>query len=252
MEQEGAWLCPPENLTLRKDKVHVWRAGLRLAAPRLEALRQTLAEDELNRSLRFHTRQDRDRFITARGLLRSILGRYLGIDPGQVRLCYGAQGKPRLAGQDGPETIRFNLAHSGDLALYAVTRGREIGVDVERIRPELVREPLAERFFSQLESAKLRALPVDQQSEAFFACWTRKEAYLKARGQGLLALPLDQFEVSLAPGEPAALLSVQGDEQEPLRWSLQHLSPEQGYAAALAVEGSGWQLECWRWVQDDA
>jgi 4'-phosphopantetheinyl transferase len=248
MEQERAWAFPPVNLTLRTDEVHVWRARLNLAAARLEGLWQTLVEEELSRALRFHTRKDRDRFIAARGLLRSIVGRYLGIGPGEVRLCYGEQGKPRLAGHDGPEAIRFNLAHSEDVALYAVTRGREIGVDVERIRPELAREPLAERFFSRREGSTLRALPVDQQAEAFFACWTRQEAYLKARGQGLLALPLDQFDVSLAPGEPAALLRVQGDEQEPLRWSLRHLSPEQGYAAALAVEGCGWRLRCWQWV----
>jgi 4'-phosphopantetheinyl transferase len=132
------------------------------------------------------------------------------------------------------------------VALYAVTRGREIGIDLECIRFDLEVEKIAERFFSRREAATLRTLPPEVQRQAFFLCWTRKEAYFKARGEGL-SLPLDQFDVSLIPGEPAALLSTQRDPYEVSRWSLQELTPAPGYAAALAVEGHGWGLACWQW-----
>jgi 4'-phosphopantetheinyl transferase len=121
-----------------------------------------------------------------------------------------------------------------------------VGIDLEYIRSDLQVEQLAERFFSRREIATLRTLPPEVQRQAFFLCWTRKEAYLKARGEGL-SLPLDQFDVSLIPGEPAALLSTQRDPYEVSRWSLQELTPAPGYAAALAVEGHGWGLACWQW-----
>jgi 4'-phosphopantetheinyl transferase len=132
------------------------------------------------------------------------------------------------------------------VALYAVARGREVGIDLEFIRRDLEVEQIAERFFSRRETATLRALPTDLRKYAFFLCWTRKEAYIKARGEGL-SLPLDQFDVSLIPGEPAALLSAQPDSDEALRWSLQELTLASGYVAALAVEGRGWSLSCWQW-----
>ncbi len=241
-----SWCPPPENLTLGNDEVHVWRAFLDLPASQVQSLQQTLVAEELRRAERYYFQKDREHFIVARGLLRAILGRYLRIEPSQLRFCYGPHGKPELAGQTGGEALRFNVSHSHGLALYALTRDRKIGVDLERIRPDLADEKIAERFFSPREVAVLRALPTNMQPEAFFACWTRKEAYLKARGEGL-ALCLDQFDVSLAPGEPAALLSTNGDPQEVSRWSLQELDPGPGYVAALAVEGHAWQLKCWQW-----
>ena len=210
----------------------------------------------------------------ARGLLRAILGRYLGVEADQLRFGYSAHGKPSLAGNRGQgsgareqgsgvggefgphpwpllpgpcaSSLRFNLSHSHSLALYAITHQRELGVDLEFIRPEVVEEPIAERFFAAAEVAVLRGLPASLQPEAFFNCWTRKEAYIKARGEGL-TLPLDAFEVSLAPEEPAALLSVDSDPAEASRWSLQALAPGPGYVAAIAVEGRDWQLRCWEW-----
>jgi 4'-phosphopantetheinyl transferase len=132
------------------------------------------------------------------------------------------------------------------VALYAVARGREVGIDLEFIRRDLEVEQIAERFFSRQEIATLRALPADLRRDAFFLCWTRKEAYIKARGEGL-SLPLDQFDVSLIPGEPAALLSTRPDSDEALRWSLQELPLGSGYVAALAVEGRGRSFSCWQW-----
>ena len=153
-----------------------------------------------------------------------------------------------MVSESDADAIRFNLSHSHGKALYAVSRGREIGVDLEFIRGDLEAEQIAERFFSHSEIETLRALPLSLRKHAFFLCWTRKEAYIKARGEGL-SLPLDQFDVSLIPGEPAALLSTQSDSDEALRWSLRNLTPASGYAAALATEGRDWTLSCWQWPQ---
>jgi 4'-phosphopantetheinyl transferase len=239
-------------LTLPVDEVHVWRASLALSRAWLQRLRASLSADELHRARRFRFQVDRDRFVAGRGLLRSILARYLGMDPGQLRFCYDSGGKPRLArGQTGGG-LSFNLSHSHDLALYAFVMGREIGIDVERVRREPLEEGLAERFFAPAEVTTLRALPVDRQVEAFYHIWTRKEAYVKATGEGLL-VPLDEFEVSVGPDAPAALLRVQGNDREVARWTLRTLYPTEqlgtgpGYVAALAVEGDNWQLRCWQW-----
>ena len=224
----------------------MWQAGLDLAPGRVEDLRCALTADERERAQRFHFDRDRDRFIVAHGVLRDILGRYLGLGPGELRFRYSPYGKPALARKLDGEGIRFNLAHSDGLALYAVARGREVGIDVEYVREDLAHERIAEAFFSPQEVGVLRSIPRDRRKEAFFNCWTRKEAYVKARGEGL-SLPLDQFEVSLAPGDPAALVSTCGDPQEASLWSLQEISPGPGYVAALAVEGRSWQLRCWQW-----
>jgi 4'-phosphopantetheinyl transferase len=241
-----SWGAPPETVTLGKNEVHVWRASLELPSSEVEALQHNLTEEELVRADRFHFQRHRSHFIAARGLLRTILGRYLKTDPGTLRFGYGPRGKPELAGKAGQRALHFNVSHSHGLALYAVTDDREVGVDVERIRPDVAGEKIAERFFSPREAATLRELPAQMQQEAFFACWTRKEAYLKAIGEGI-TLRLDQFEVSVTPGEPAVLLSINGDLKEASHWSLKELDPGVGYVAALAVKGHGWHLRCWQW-----
>jgi len=228
------------------DEVHVWRAALDQTSSQIQSFLHTLAADEQARAGRFYFETDRERFIVARGLLRAILGGYLNRAPEGLSFCYSSHGKPALTGESGGDAIRFNVAHSHEVALYAVTRGRQLGIDVERIRFDLSVAEIAERFFSPREVATLRALPAELQRQAFFHCWTRKEAYIKARGQGL-SLPLDQFDVSLAPGEPVAVLGTQQDPSEASHWSLQELTPAAGYVAALAVEGHGWRLTCWQW-----
>ena len=248
MAPVSLWYPPPKTLMLESDEVHVWRAALDLKASHVQSLQRTLSADERVRAERFYFPQDRGHFIVARGLLRAILGRYLDMEPGQLRFCYSSYGKPALARESSGDALRFNLSHSHGLALYAVTRGRELGVDLEYLHPHLAYEQLAERFFSPREVTVLRALPTNTQQEAFFNCWTGKEAYIKARGEGL-TLRLDQFDVSLAPGEPVALLSTNGDPQEASRWLLQKLAPGSGYIAALAVEGHDWRLKCWQWPE---
>ena len=231
---------------LGDNEVHVWRASLELAAPRVRALRHDLNEEELERAERFHFQRHRSHFIVARGLLRTVLGRYLKTEPGRLRFQYGPKGKPELDGGTGRRGLRFNVSHSHGLALYAVTHDRQIGVDVERIRPDVAGEKIAKRFFSPREAATLRELPAEVRQEAFYTCWTLKEAYLKAIGEGI-TLRLDQFEVSVTPGEPATLLSIHGDRNEASYWSLKGLNPGPGYVAALAVKGHGWHLRCWQW-----
>ena len=227
------------DVKLAAEQVDVWRASL-AALPDLKAV---LSPDELQRAARFHFEKDRGHFIAARGWLRTVLARYLDTSPADLRLDYGARGKPALAqGSD----LRFNLSHSHDLALLAVTREREVGVDIEFMKESTTGPEIAERFFSAAEIAELRALPRDEQRTAFFAGWTRKEAYIKATGVGLFA-GLDRFTVSLAPNDSRVSLRVHDDERESARWTLCSLHPGEGYAGALAVEGGDWRLRCFDW-----
>lgn len=247
MHPPEEWQPRSPQLTLRDNEVHVWRASLDPPAETLARLCETLAPDERRRTERFYFPELRRRFAAGRGLLRAILAAYLHREPASLEFTYNAQAKPALAGAAAKGEVRFNLSHSHGLVLYAVTRGREVGVDVEHLRPEFAGEQIAERFFSPNETAALRALPPELRTEAFFCCWTRKEAYIKARGLGL-ALALDDFDVSLAPGAPAALLATRDDPRQATRWSLRALNPGPGYAGALAVEGRDWTLWCGQWT----
>jgi 4'-phosphopantetheinyl transferase len=245
---EPTWLAPPASLTLTGGEIHIWRANLNPPASQIEQFAAILAADEQQRAARFHFKRDRRRFIVGRGVLRLILGYYLGLSPGRVQFSYGAWGKPALAETFGraEEQLFFNLAHSGEMAVYAMLHNQEIGVDVEQIRPMPDLEQIALRFFAVQEQAALLRLPAGQRQDAFFNCWTRKEAYIKALGVGL-AQPLDQFCVSLAPGEPANLVSIAGSEVEAAGWLLEAFSPAAGYVASVAVAGQGWQLTYWDW-----
>jgi 4'-phosphopantetheinyl transferase len=211
--------------------VHVYSARLEPDSARLACLNEGLAPEEHERAARFHFPIHRRHFIACRGMLREILAGYLEMVPAAVRFSYNAYGKPAVLDSG----LRFNLSHSGGWALFAVTEGREVGIDIERIEARVAQEQIPERFFSSCEVAQLRALPLEQQTDAFFRCWTRKEAYIKARGLGL-SLPLDSFDVSLAPGEPAALLRGAGN------YSLQELPAPEGFAAAVAAEGTNWEV----------
>lgn len=242
----GLWCNPPDSLSLTRQEVHVWRCKLDQSPSQVDGFLRTLTPDEQARAGRFHFQKDREHFIVARGVLRAIIGRYLNTEPGRIRFSYGEYGKPDLPKEPGGDSIRFNMSHSNGLALFALTLDRELGVDLEWIRPGVADDKIAERFFSPQEVRVLRALPRDLQDEAFFNCWTRKEAYIKAKGEGL-SMPLNLFDVSLAPGEPAALLKTAVDPREASRWSLRELFPAAGFAGAIAVEGDGWQLKCWQW-----
>jgi 4'-phosphopantetheinyl transferase len=245
-DAQTIWQPPPAELSLARDEVQVWRARLD-PSPQLADFSAMLAADERARALRYRYQIDRQHFIAARGLLRLLLSRYLGVSPADLSFRYSALGKPSLAGEHNAD-LRFNVSHSHGLALLAFAQGRELGVDLESVRPEVAGLRIAERYFSTAEVAALRALPESQQTEAFFNCWTRKEAYIKARGEGLSAR-LDQFDVSLAPGQPALLLRTEIATDEPGRWQMIELEPGKDYKAALVVEGHDWQLRCWQWPE---
>lgn len=216
--------------------MHVWRIRLDQQLAVMCLLWEMLSDDERARAAQFRFARDRDRFIVAHAALRSILSGYLGIAPSSVRFRTSAYGKPAI---DGTPFLRFNLSHSGDLALCAIAGEREVGVDIEQIRSDLDWEGLARRFFSAEEVAALEALDPGDRLEGFIRCWTRKEAYLKARGEGL-ALPLDSFSVLPAPDPSIAE-----------RWQIVDLTPAPAYVAALAVEGSVRMMHCtdWRHMQ---
>lgn len=240
---DDSWARAARHPGLAPDEVHVWCARLDQPAHVLATFRGLLAPDELARADRFHFEKDERHFVAGRGLLRTLIGRYLNRAPAQLRFNVNAYGKPALAGGG---SLNFNLSHAHGLALYAFARERAVGVDIEHIRTEVECRKLAGHFFSPLEVRTLLSLPAESQREAFFNCWTRKEAYIKARGEGL-SRPLAGFDVSLAPGERAALLRSD-DEDGAVRWTLRELSVPPDYAAALAVEGDGWNLRCWQWV----
>ncbi len=238
------WRLPDDDLTLSARDVHVWRAPLSASETRLADFHAILAADELARAARFRNPLHGDQYTVGRGILRILLGRYLNRQPQDIRFSYTHYGKPFI--EDASETLRFNLSHSQDLALYAFTHQREIGIDIEYLRPVSSRDQIAEQFFSPNEIKALRNLPANQQDIGFFNCWTRKEAYIKAHGEGL-SLPLDQFDVTLVPGEPAALLETRVASDRADRWALHALLPGANYRAALAVEGHDWQLSTWQW-----
>jgi 4'-phosphopantetheinyl transferase len=225
---------PAMTIALPDAEIHIWRASLDDYAAHLHRLAAVLSAEEQARAERFHFEQDRHRFIVGRGLLRVILGRYLGLKPARVQFCYGQRGKPRLAEGLVDSGIQFNVAHARQVALYALVRGHAIGVDLEYVRdlPDL--DHIAARFFSERENAARLALPAEQRLLGFYNCWTRKEAYIKAIGEGLTC-PLDQFDVSLIPGEPVRLLGIAGDAEAADRWSLWALKPAPGYVGALAA-----------------
>ncbi len=228
--ESSTWNEPPLSPSLETGVVHVWRISLDQPDDKLDRFRRTLEPDELNRASRFHFEKHRRHFIVARGFLRSVVARYLEMLPEALRFSYGAYGKPELASE---HVLRFNLSHSHEVALLAVALDAELGVDVEHIRADFASEEIARRFFSLAEVEVFNALPKEEQVAAFFRCWTRKEAYIKAIGKGL-SQALDAFDVTLAPGVQAALLRAEDDDAS--RWLLRNVDVGEGYAGALAIE----------------
>jgi 4'-phosphopantetheinyl transferase len=236
------WCPPPAQLPWPHDEVHVWRATLAWPETAADGLKQCLAADERDRMERFRFEKDRRRYLIGRGLLRSLLGRYLDLAPQSLCFESTAAGKPYLA--SGQEELQFNLTHSGEYVLIAIADGRAVGIDVEEVRDDFDAGEIAAHFFSPNEQRELETLTERLKIEAFFECWTRKEAYVKARGDGL-SLPLDQFDVSLRPGEPARLIATRPDPAEARRWQLSGLGVADGYKAALAVAGQSSTIRLW-------
>ena len=218
----------PKIPVLAGDDVHVWLVTTSAVESERRQLMAALSADERARTERFFFDRDRVSYAVSRSVLRHLLGGYLGIDARDIQFECGIRGKPRL----DHGRLAFNLSHSGDLALIAISRRGDIGVDVEAHRPIPEMESLARQNFSPREVSRLQSLPAAVRTAAFFACWSRKEAYVKAVGDGL-AYPLDSFDVTFAPGERARL-DVPGDD----RWTLVAMAVPAGYAAALVTEGA--------------
>ena len=231
---------------LAPDQIHVWRVPLNQDSTRIPELKETLSLDERARAERFRFDKDRNQFIESRATLRLLLSQYLNVSPNGLTFSQAAHGKPALANGQSQSGLRFNLSRRDGLALVAVTRDREIGVDVELIRADLPFFEIANVSFSENEMATLRSLPESQQAAGFYNCWTRKEAYVKARGEGF-SFPLKQFDVSLTPGAAAELLEVRGSTTEVDHWTVQDLSVGDGYVAAVMFEGSDATVICEDW-----
>lgn len=240
MSNSTAWSTAPASLSLEPGEVHVWRVDLLQPEHVVQQFRATLEDEEIHRADRFHFEKDRKAFAVSRGFLRHVISRYLQTKPSALRFSYGPYGKPALAGE---HSLRFNMSHSRGVALVAVAERRELGVDVEFIRADFASEEIARRFFSPREVEAFNALPEELRVAAFFRCWARKEAYIKAIGRGL-SQPLDGFDVTLDPGVPAALLRA--DEDDASRWSLVDIDVGEEYAGALMVEGQISDIRCWQ------
>ena len=243
MSRSTIWSPAPASLSLKASEIHVWRVDLEQPEDVVQQFRSTLEDDELYRADRFHFEKDRRAFTVSRGFLRHVLGRYLSIAPEALRFAYGPYGKPALNGEHKNSSLRFNMSHSRAVGLVAVCDNKELGVDVEYIRPDFASEDIARRFFSPHEVAAFNALPTELRVAAFFRCWARKEAYIKAIGRGL-SQPLDGFDVTLAPEVAPALLRA--DEDDASRWTLNDIEVGSDYAAALIVEGQISKIRCWR------
>lgn len=242
----STWLSYAQPNHLGEDEVHLWVAPLDVTPEKSAHFRSLLSCDEQERAGRFHKTKDARRYEAARGSLRSLLGAYLANEPDRLRFAYDAFGKPHLAGELPLTSVNFSISHSNDWGLFGFVRGHKIGVDLERISTDIDIESLARRYFSPAECQKLWSLPADQRRRAFYCGWTRKEAYLKGRGEGL-SYELNQVEVSLAADEPAVVLGATDDPNVSRKWTVQHLSPAPGYVGAAAVEVGNIAFRCLRW-----
>jgi 4'-phosphopantetheinyl transferase len=232
------------ELDLNLRDVHVWSASLdSVRSPGRPA--DLLSGDELVKAGRFRAELDRRRFIVCRGVLRSVLSRYLGDPPESLEFRYGPHGKPALKLGSGKHELHFNVSHCGDRALYAVALNREVGIDVERVREDIPADDIATRFFSDHEAAAISGLPGSDRHRAFFQLWTRKEAFLKAQGHGLSA-SLRDFAVSC--GADARLLWTGPEPSEAFCWRLEDLCAGPDHAAAVAAAGTDWVLRRLEWL----
>lgn len=236
----------PNSIRLGSAEVHVWLTSI--PSPNtIRRLEACLSADELSRSRGFRFQADRNQAIAARGILRSLLGAYLGTHPRKIEISYNTCGKPEVLSARRKNRIEFNVSHSEGLILIAFAWTQRVGVDIERIRCGFPASEIAERFFSEKESKYIQALEKDRRLERFFASWTTKEAYLKARGLGLFE-PLDKIELIAESGEKVTKVRVSNSEEGPVTWSVVPLQLVNGYASALAVEGDDFRVSVFSWT----
>ena len=237
------WLDQPDNLTLSEAEAHIWQADLDLNESLQSSFLKLFSHDEKNRAKKFRFNIDSQRFIIARGILRSLVGKYLEINPAEISFQYSEFGKPGIAGN---KSLQFNISHSQNIALFAFTKKFNVGVDVEFVNPNIEVKDIATKFFSANEIMNLLALTEQEQTLGFFNCWTRKEAFIKAVGEGL-SFPLDKFEVSLEPDKPAKLLATDWDPKAFSKWSMYSISPGAGFVGSLVIEGLVEKVKFYNW-----
>jgi 4'-phosphopantetheinyl transferase len=241
-EEQQTWKAGPVKPAIWQNEVHIWRAPLDV--PWSWTFDEALSLEDRTRADRFKFESDRRKFCAARASLRLILSRYLGVKPGRLQLETGEFGKPFLADKNVAQGLRFNLSHSHQLALISITRDREVGVDIEFMRSDFVTDEVAGHFFSAAEVEEFRTVAPGLRTRAFFNVWTRKEAYIKARGEGLYC-PLDRFDVSVGPERPAMLMESRIDPADRQRWIFNDIFAGDRYAATVAVEKSFSRLVLW-------
>ena len=249
-EASEMWCPDPGPVDLPGDAVHVWSIGLGLDEDVLNGLRTSLSSDEVERADRFHFPRDSRRYAASRGALRWLLYRYTGVPASEIVFTYGAQGKPTLAescrsAAESHADIQFNVSHAADRALIALVSDSDIGVDVEAARHGIDPAAIAHGYFAPAESKQLLALEPDLQRAAFFRCWTRKEAFIKAVGQGV-SFGLHRFEVTLRPDDPPRLVQIDGDGRAASEWTLRDLPTGPGFSAAVAYRGDPRRLSGFR------
>jgi len=247
-DAESGWNDPPADLNIGDNEVHLWQVSLDQPCLRIEELEDLLCLAEKSRAKNFVFDKHRRRFIAGRGFLRSILGKYLNQDAASLEFSYGPQGKPVLVSGSLHDRLHFNVSHSHEIALYAISRNRQVGVDVEYLRARQDVEGIAQHYFYPDECKVIQSLSAEKKKETFFKAWTVKEAYAKATGEGLSVL--EQVETSLSPDGPAALLDIHGNPGALARWSSCQIHPSPEYMAALVVEGKDWSLRCVMYHQD--
>ncbi len=234
------------SIRLKLNFIHVWSASLEIKKEDVPVFRRLLTPDEKERAARFCFEKDQVNFITGRAILRTLLGRYTNQSPAEVKFVYNSYGKPLLKNQVQSPPLNFNLSHSGGKVLYAFSRGIPLGIDLEKMKPDIDFAAIAPRFFSPGEVSSLFSLEKSDRVEAFYACWTRKEAFIKAMEMGL-SLELDKFDVSLRPGEPAQLLSIKFQNQNTQNWSLYDLKVFPGFKDCLAVRARDIAISYYSW-----
>lgn len=243
MVTDHAWLPGPADLELDSGVVHAWLLALDKGTRRTYRSMSLLSDEERVRAERFHFQVDRDRFVVSRSVLRLLLGRYTGSEPQNIAFSLNAHGKPLLSVHASEHSVRFNLSHSGEYTLYAFSADREVGVDIERIRPVTDLEKIAAQVFTRKEHALIASVPDDEKTASFFRLWARKEALVKGAGHGLSSPWHEGYMEATNTDRPA---------HERRCWSVQDLHCAPNYAAAVATEGPPSQVICWQWTEPSA
>jgi 4'-phosphopantetheinyl transferase len=245
MSAYNIWKIPPENLVLAENEVHVWFAELDKPEICVHQFEEILSIDERQKAGRFAFKRDRINFIIAHGVLRTIIGRYfLSVEPSKLKFCYGVRGKPYLSEKFANGELSFNQADSNGMVLYAFAKNREVGIDIEYMRPIADAQQIVDGSFSEYERIAYNSLPEGEKHGAFYKCWTRKEAFIKAIGEGLYFL-LDRFDVSISPDRPAKIISINGKSNDASSWALFDIEVKQDFAAAFSCEGLCEEIKYW-------